>query len=885
MEGPLADYQLQIDDDIRASLSLFSILNKEFGSSNTTLEIPPQYEDACSIKSVRLYSVEGNNDQAIQSQIAQPTNFDIAKWNQPLSSPSEASEASSLGHSRNSSYSQISSTLSSSAHSSKRTSQQLEEVAENDSQDDNTDITQQHDNISIDTQQSVPTLSPYSSPPTFQGTSEPETSDSLSASVNSLKTISQDTTSDIQLNQISRNESPHLAMYSSNLPQVPIYMSQPERERHMPLHTLQTPLQNPHMHSQMVQIRIDPPQVNQIEINPPQHHMVSNTLLTNSLQMHTLRMPPPQRPPQPGIETIEEMYFRTHEPQDVNYGDSISPQHISAAYHFPAVHQSTQPLAFNNHNRQLSQSNRYSSSNIESSLFYHKDQPLPEPPQPEPPQHYVENFNESNGELQYFDKISGGNNNFHEHEVKEHEQYELPKQQNNQRPAEYIDYAEHIEHADVKPIIQHEEEQPWSYGQYVESPIQAQVFETEYEKQQEQLMKEMEEDEEEEEEPLTPIPPAHMVPIDEMEQIQNQKQQQHEDPKEQKQQQQRPKQEKQGKMKQQSPANQLESKPSTDTLTQKHGGFPKRLSFMRGALRQLNLKDRFSSPEDGGSKFTTAFSPITNSKKAKRRDIFSGKHRVSASDGELMLTPAKSRVHWNENNMHQIIQSPPRSKSLNGLNQLADASIKEEDESENAPPSGHNNIEQSYNENFNDEEGEALDEPVDVNNASKSSSVKPKTVFISRQPRSSKDPSLLSPRAAVSLQNLEKCIPPQIPSPQRSPVSPRSQTSQKSVKSPISQRSSTEQNRHIIQPSSHQGQGSDMSGSSNSRAPISNMPYFATLDPRAKMPATEYDEKETAHWLEEWSAALARDIERFRDIKKVHDRIIKEEAFRRELLE
>lgn len=860
----LADFQINFDEDIRASMSLFSMLNKEFGlASTTTLE---RYNDNNhSLQSVKLYSIEASNDSMLkQNQGNKP--FNMAAWVQPISSPSEVSDNSSLGHSRNSSFSQTSSTHSS--NSEERVAQQLEDKH-------NTSRHHRHEHKRSDysVPESFPTLSPSVSPSLSRRVSEfaqplsPSDQSTLSqldspsfpfqrgprqqysySSMNShQRRISLQEIPVDQVNQreimnhmnqrehmehiqhMQQLENIHHAqrMEEERIQKEHIVELQREKERmtraslekmrkNISMDQVQQPIKI-QIDDEPLQIDIDYSKINmptQIQINPP--------MVPQGTQRH-----PEQRPPRPPThETMEDLYFGQHTDDE-----PIQP-HLTV-FDFP--HQPTKPLAY---------------QNKQQPLLFSQAQPLAYSQQLftfNPRQHFNQQQFSSNQQSLDFNQEHMITN---QQPIKQDQSVPLPPPFNKHRrqpsaisperinqplpdpPTEddYFNPQEAVleaykqapqvlvppkqqkEHGDfeMEPITEYEEEQEapamWSHGQFVQSPKTL-----EHDAQQPVGLHS----------PTPPVVAAFPMPNEDCNMaIENMKM----------------------------------LKPSSDNIGSKQS----RLSFMSGALRQLklpkfgnnNTSTTVGVVELGSSNpFTAALSPITNSKKVKKRDFFSLKngnkiHRVTASYGEIRMG-GRSK----SNNLMESDDDDDDDDEVHGVPLPRRKSMGEPDLDRIRLREDNVDYENSDGDNDTVDDGHPQqNEVVDVNKRFS----KPNAVFISgNHVRASDHPpppppprisvEIPPPRitsdiehpltpggTGVSLQNLEKCIPPQSVTSKKLPD--LSSLSSLSILPTISK-----QAIYTIPPST-----------TNMTTADTTMVYIETLNPRAKLPAkTVYPDSDT----------------------------------------
>lgn len=403
---------------------------------------------------------------------------------------------------------------------------------------------------------------------------------------------------------------------------------------------------------------------------------------------------------------------------------------------------------------------------------------------------------------------------------------------------------------------------------------------------------------------------------------------------------------------------------SSDTADMKKPeGTTKRLSFMRDAFRQLNIKDRFhgrtkdKKKTPRGSKSEWSVKAIKLAMAEKMTKTETDDPLTSLDLQKEPRTPAgfqKPEMYGKSNHPYRnsgdskhdsaasfgsepalslktasvvVLSSPHRSESPGGIGETAEGNRADEERARvhwkeehefigfaaeyspsalsptNLPPLSPINIKhmrltdsiQNKEENSSKAKFESQDlqcsddcEHADFTSIIRHASyIKPKTVFISNPNTNSKELSGAS--HAVSLQNLEKSMPP--------PVSPASNT-HRGHKEILDLMMGKNSGQNYMQPSNH-GPGIPRQQSTQSKvySPTSEYserdprPFSAvseyrqilsdgsesqhhlvnigTLDPRVNLTADQLEHASNLNWLEEWSSAITRDIKRLQEVQ--HD--------------
>lgn len=407
---------------------------------------------------------------------------------------------------------------------------------------------------------------------------------------------------------------------------------------------------------------------------------------------------------------------------------------------------------------------------------------------------------------------------------------------------------------------------------------------------------------------------------------------------------------------------------SSDTADMKKpAGTAKRLSFMRDAFRQLNIKDRFhgrtkdkeKAPRGSKSDWSVKAIKLAMAEKMTKTETDDPLTSLDLKKGPRTSAGfQKPEMYGKSNHPYRnsavsktdsaasfgseallslktasvvVLASPHRSESPDGNDENLDrAEGKQADEERarvhwkeehefigfaaeyspsalsptNLPPLSPINLKhmrltdsiQNREENLSKEDCESQDLKIleDCDQADFTSTIrhasyiKPKTVFISNPNRNSKEINGAS--HAVSLQNLEKSVPP--------PVSPASNTTQRGHKEILDMIMGKNSGQHYMQPPNrgpgiprHQRTQSKVESPTSEYSERNPRPFSAgseyrqilsdgtdsehhlvnigTLDPRVNLTADQLEHASNLNWLEEWSSAITRDIKRLQEVQ--HD--------------
>lgn len=385
------------------------------------------------------------------------------------------------------------------------------------------------------------------------------------------------------------------------------------------------------------------------------------------------------------------------------------------------------------------------------------------------------------------------------------------------------------------------------------------------------------------------------------------------------------------------PMGELSDKSSNDELRKNpQKAQPKRLSFMRGALRQLNIKERvhFGGKErtkdvtskdqdhngngESPKKLVTALSPILSKGVKLRTPFLAGPkkdkgdkvHRATVSDGQVMSDEAahalaeaeaeaerkrideQARVHWKED--HEVIEDDgsvlqhARRVTISGPQMpLSDLLIGQSGEAENREDGNEEDEGQAWQdegtyEEMNEEPG-LPDAPI------QHKYTKPHAVFIPGKPQGDQPH-----QPQLKVLDIEHSVPSPQPQPQPAAegvVASTYKTHTPPFRGTGSGHKRTQSNVGSVSLHPLMEAGSSGNQHHHERAksaggaayqgyapPSPGCVNAGTLDPRVALSPMAMEHGSTAEWLQEWSSALARDIERFRNVKRKHDNMLQESA-------